>query len=329
MEQVEQVGGQHPAHEPLEQGGPRVEAGRGFRVTGIDLSPKALELAAATITADNSTSGDVDIDNESSATFQEGDGMPDKASVSASLPIRSSALIDLTKSVVSITNPDTTDGGSSVDEAGDVINYEITIENDGNVALSETEVRDIVELTYADVDLTGTSLDDDGTLNVGETWTYTISYTVTQADIDDLRRQLDEAFAQEHALEVQLPFLQTVLPAFKLIPLVVGQADSEDVARVIETLVAADTLIVVSSDLSHFLDYDSCQRRDRSTSTLIEQMQADKIGPHDACGAFPLRGLLKSARHHGWHARTLDLRNSGDTAGDKSRVVGYGAYEFY
>ena len=141
--------------------------------------------------------------------------------------------------------------------------------------------------------------------------------------------ELDEAFAQEHALEVQLPFLQTLLPAFELIPLVVGQADSEDVAGVIETLVSADTLIVVSSDLSHFLDYESCQRRDRSTSTLIEQMQADKIGPHDACGAFPLRGLLTSARHHGWHVRTLDLRNSGDTAGDKSRVVGYGAYEFY
>ena len=97
----------------------------------------------------------------------------------------------------------------------------------------------------------------------------------------------------------------------------------------IENLYSAETLIVVSSDLSHFLDYESCQRRDRSTSTLIEQMQADKIGPYDACGAFPLRGLLKSARHHGWQVRTLDLRNSGDTAGDKSRVVGYGAYEFY
>ena len=158
--------------------------------------------------------------------------------------------------------------------------------------------------------------------------------TVDSAAVARLRElpgvvQLDEAFAQEHALEVQLPFLQTVLPSFELVPLVVGQADSEDVARVIEALFSADTLIVVSSDLSHFLDYESCQRRDRSTSTLIEKMQEDKIGPHDACGAFPLRGLLKSARHHGWRVRTLDLRNSGDTAGDKSRVVGYGAYEFY
>jgi AmmeMemoRadiSam system protein B len=141
--------------------------------------------------------------------------------------------------------------------------------------------------------------------------------------------RLDEAFAQEHALEVQLPFLQTVLAEFELVPLIVGEADSEDVSRVIDTLWSPDTLIVVSSDLSHFLEYSSCQRRDRSTSALIENMQADDIGPYDACGAFPVRGLLKSARRHGWRVRTLDLRNSGDTAGDKSRVVGYGAYEFY
>ncbi|MBT8428335.1 MAG: AmmeMemoRadiSam system protein B [Gammaproteobacteria bacterium] len=141
--------------------------------------------------------------------------------------------------------------------------------------------------------------------------------------------RLDEAFAQEHALEVQLPFLQTVLAEFELVPLIVGEADSEDVSRVIDTLWSPDTLIVVSSDLSHFLEYSSCQRRDRSTSALIENMQADDIGPYDACGAFPVCGLLKSARRHGWRVRTLDLRNSGDTAGDKSRVVGYGAYEFY
>ncbi len=142
-------------------------------------------------------------------------------------------------------------------------------------------------------------------------------------------QQLDQAFAQEHALEVQLPFLQTVLPSFELVPLVVGQAETADVARVIDMLYAEDTLIVVSSDLSHFLDYDSCRRRDRSTTSLIENMQADKIGPYDACGAYPMRGLLYNARRRGWHVRTLDLRNSGDTAGDKSRVVGYGAYEFY
>lgn len=141
--------------------------------------------------------------------------------------------------------------------------------------------------------------------------------------------ELDEAFAQEHALEVQLPFLQKVLSAFELVPLIVGEADSEEVSNVIDSLLSPETLVVVSSDLSHFLEYSSCQRRDRSTTALIENMQAEEIGPYDACGAFPVRGLLKSARRHGWRVRTLDLRNSGDTAGDKSRVVGYGAYEFY
>jgi AmmeMemoRadiSam system protein B len=142
-------------------------------------------------------------------------------------------------------------------------------------------------------------------------------------------QRLDAAFAEEHALEVQLPFLQSVLSDFTLVPLIVGDADSDDVSRVIEALWAEDTLIVVSSDLSHYHDYRSCQQRDRSTTARIEQMQGEQIGPHDACGAFPIRGLLKTARRHGWRVRTLDLRNSGDTSGDKSRVVGYGAYEFY
>jgi len=140
---------------------------------------------------------------------------------------------------------------------------------------------------------------------------------------------LDAAFAEEHALEVQLPFLQTVLDEFTLVPLIVGQAESRDVSRVIEALSADDTLIVVSSDLSHYHDYATCQQRDRSTSAHIENLEAAQVDPHDACGAYPIRGLLQAARHQGWQARTLDLRNSGDTAGDRSRVVGYGAYEFF
>jgi AmmeMemoRadiSam system protein B len=109
----------------------------------------------------------------------------------------------------------------------------------------------------------------------------------------------------------------------------VGDAESDEVSAVIEDLYTEDTLIVVSSDLSHYHDYRSCQQRDRSTTAMIETMQADQIGPYDACGAYPIRGLLETARRHGWQVRTLDLRNSGDTSGDKSRVVGYGAYEFY
>lgn len=140
---------------------------------------------------------------------------------------------------------------------------------------------------------------------------------------------LDAAFAEEHALEVQLPFLQRVLDDFTLVPLIVGDADDDDVARVIEALTDAKVFIVVSSDLSHYHSYAEARQRDSHTSDLIESMQADDIGPYDACGAYPIRGLLKTARRHGWHVKTLDLRNSGDTAGDKSRVVGYGAYEFY
>ena len=89
-----------------------------------------------------------------------------------------------------------------------------------------------------------------------------------------------------------------------------------------------ETVVVISSDLSHYHDYATCQHRDRATAAHIEQLQGSEIGPYDACGAYPIRGLLQVAGRHGWQARTLDLRNSGDTAGDKSRVVGYGAYEF-
>lgn len=142
-------------------------------------------------------------------------------------------------------------------------------------------------------------------------------------------QQRDEAFAQEHALEVQLPFLQAVLRAFRLVPLIVGDADGDEVAAVIEALRDPDSLIVVSSDLSHYQDYTTCQRRDRATTANIEAKQGQRIGPHDACGAYPVRGLLQAAREHAWQVRTLDLRNSGDTSGDRARVVGYGAYAFY
>ena len=138
----------------------------------------------------------------------------------------------------------------------------------------------------------------------------------------------DDAFAQEHAMEVQLPFLQSILPDFTLVPLIVGNADNEDVARVIEHLVDDDLFIVVSSDLSHYHDYLTCRLRDRDTTVEIERLHADAIGPYDACGAYPIRGLLAVAANHGWQAKTLDLRNSGDTAGNKSQVVGYGAYAF-
>lgn len=141
-------------------------------------------------------------------------------------------------------------------------------------------------------------------------------------------QRLDAAFAQEHALEVQLPFLQTVLGDFRLVPLIVGDAETAWVEGVIEALTVPDGLIVVSSDLSHYHAYRDCQQRDRATTTRIEQLDDTHIGPEDACGAYPIRGLLHAAQRHHWRAHTVDLRNSGDTSGDRSRVVGYGAYVF-
>lgn len=140
---------------------------------------------------------------------------------------------------------------------------------------------------------------------------------------------LDEAHTQEHSLEVHLPFLQEVLDDFQLVPLVVGDARPAEVAEVLEHVWGGpETLIVISSDLSHYHDYVSAKRLDRRTSDAIENLQAEIIHSENACGCAPVAGLLFLARERGLHASTIDLRNSGDTAGPKDRVVGYGAYVF-
>lgn len=137
----------------------------------------------------------------------------------------------------------------------------------------------------------------------------------------------DDAHADEHSLEVHLPFLQTLLRDFTLVPLVVGDTMAAQVAAVIERLQGgAETAIVVSSDLSHYHAYEVAQRLDRATSRAIESLRYEDIGYDDACGRAPIGGLLYFARARGLGARTLDLRNSGDTAGPRDRVVGYGAY---
>jgi len=142
-------------------------------------------------------------------------------------------------------------------------------------------------------------------------------------------RVFDLAHAAEHSLEVQLPFLQLALDDFTLVPLVVGDATPEEVDAVLERLWGgAETLIVISSDLSHYHDYDSARHLDQATSRAIEALREQDIGYEDACGRIPVNGLLQCARNHGLHARTVDLRNSGDTAGSRDRVVGYGAYVF-
>lgn len=141
---------------------------------------------------------------------------------------------------------------------------------------------------------------------------------------------LDAAHAGEHSLEVQLPFLQAVLGEFTLLPVVVGDARPELVAEALEQFWYDEhTLFVISSDLSHYLDYDTAQRIDRVTCQAIENLAGDLIGDEQACGRHPVKGLLLAARRHHLHPVTLRLCNSGDTAGDRRRVVGYGAWAFY
>jgi AmmeMemoRadiSam system protein B len=148
------------------------------------------------------------------------------------------------------------------------------------------------------------------------------------ADLPQIVRS-DAAHALEHSLEVQLPFLQAVLGEFTLVPLVVGEASSEEVAEVLERLWSGDeTLLVISSDLSHYLDYETARRLDAETCRAIEQLRPDALERDSACGRVPVRGLLVAARRFGLAPRTLDLRSSGDTAGDRRSVVGYGAWAF-
>jgi len=142
----------------------------------------------------------------------------------------------------------------------------------------------------------------------------------------------DAAHAQEHSLEVQLPFLQSVFgtdsDSFSLLPLAVGDATLEQVAEVLERLWGGEeTLIVVSTDLSHFLPYVQAQQVDEQTVQMILEL-APTIVHQQACGATPVNGLLLAAQRHGLRAQLIDHRNSGDTAGDRSRVVGYGAFAF-
>lgn len=140
----------------------------------------------------------------------------------------------------------------------------------------------------------------------------------------------DLAHQDEHSLEVQLPFLQEILPEFTLIPIVVGDADRQLVAEVIKPFMGDEhTLIVISTDLSHYHEYYDAKKRDRDTSDAIENLKPDLINYDDACGRNGLLGMMTVAKEAGLKAELLDLRNSGDTAGDKSRVVGYGAYAFY
>ena len=138
----------------------------------------------------------------------------------------------------------------------------------------------------------------------------------------------DAAHALEHSLEVQLPFLQTVLDDFRIVPFAVGDASAAEVAAVIERLWGGpETLIVVSSDLSHYHPYAAARQIDRGTAAAILALDCS-LDHEQACGATPINGLALCARRLDLEPELIDLRNSGDTAGDKSRVVGYAAFAF-
>ncbi|MGC8668482.1 MAG: AmmeMemoRadiSam system protein B [Chthonomonadales bacterium] len=141
----------------------------------------------------------------------------------------------------------------------------------------------------------------------------------------------DRAHSSEHSIEVHLPFLQVVLERFTLVPLVAGDTTEADVELALDAVWGGpETLIVVSSDLSHYHDYDTARRLDLATAEAIEKLSPAQIAPDRACGSIPIRGLLRLARRRGLRVHRLDLRNSGDTTGTyrRDRVVGYGAWAF-
>ncbi len=134
---------------------------------------------------------------------------------------------------------------------------------------------------------------------------------------------------EEHSIEVELPFLQRILGKFDLSPLVFGEVDEHAVAQELKSWVSPTTLFVVSSDLSHYHDYEEAVPLDRSTIDSILRLDVDAVSQAEACGRSPLATLLHLAKWQNWEPQLLGYQNSGDTAGDKARVVGYSAIAFY
>lgn len=148
--------------------------------------------------------------------------------------------------------------------------------------------------------------------------------SLTQVDV------FDAAHAPEHSIEAHLPFLQLALENFSIVPLVVGDTQAQDVSEILEMLWGGpETLISISSDLSHFHDYDTARKMDSGTADAIEQLRPDDIRFEHACGRVPIKGLMAVSPKHGLKIERKDLRNSGDTSDRRDSVVGYGAWGFY
>lgn len=140
---------------------------------------------------------------------------------------------------------------------------------------------------------------------------------------------IPEADLQEHALEVQLPFLQAQLPSFEILPIVIGAAPPEQLAQILKPYLDDQTLLVISTDLSHYFPYAQAQQTDALANAAIPALDIDSMrAKGDACGIVGVLTCMYLAQELGWQGHFLEYRNSGDTAGDKNRVVGYGAYAF-
>ena len=134
----------------------------------------------------------------------------------------------------------------------------------------------------------------------------------------------------EHSVEVQVPFLQKTLKNFKILPVVFGEVDPEQAAKVLAGVIDDKTIVVASSDLSHYHPYDEAKELDTSCVKTVCDLNIDEMKTQEACGKVPILTLMYLAREKGWKAQVLDYRNSGDTSGDKSHgVVGYAAIAFY
>lgn len=159
--------------------------------------------------------------------------------------------------------------------------------------------------------------------------TIPINQTCVKTLIDEaLVQPVNDAFIDEHAIEVQLPFLQTVLKTFSVTPLLVGNTSYETITHILNQIDTTKTLIVISSDLSHFLSYANAKKIDQRTAGAILALNPDNISNEQACGQISINGLLTYAKEKQWKPHLVGLNNSGDTAGDKEKVVGYGGFYF-
>lgn len=162
-----------------------------------------------------------------------------------------------------------------------------------------------------------------GRMPVDEAW-------LERLDRYSYARVFAAAHEQEHTIEVQLPFLQTISKELKIVPLITGRGSDLQVAQVLDQLWGGpETRIVISSDLSHFLDYASAQKMDQHTAHLIENFEYRKLSAEQACGCRAIRGFLRAALERELKCRNVDLRNSGDTAGVATEIIGYGAFQFF